>query len=424
MAGVEMTTSIEETTAIDSPLRLPVTDPPTRRELVARQRRPRPGIWQTAPAQAAIATGSRVLVGLLVARFALSVFPLRGFPLRVVPHTTAGPWWNGFFSWDAQFYKLIATSGYPASAPQRASYSPLYPEIVHFVMRVTTMSEQPSALLVGWTALFFATWGLIRLSRNLLPGAESWRAAWLFCWFPASVFIVAGYAESTFAALFVWMLVALSERRPWLAAVAASLAGITRPEGPLLVVAVIVWSLTQPTRRYARAVALTIVSEIGPALWTLFLWARYGNPFEEFYVQKYWQRHATWPFHTLIWSLGRIISGVGSKAPGNTAATMLLDDGAIVAGAIGLVLLARWSWQRRELWWVVAPVVALLALIVSNGPSGESPEVAARNVLCLMPLYLLPCMIKRRQLWTILLVASVALAILFQMVFNLGGWLT
>jgi hypothetical protein len=69
-------------------------------------------------------------------------------------------------------------------------------------------------------------------------------------------------------------------------------------------------------------------------------------------------------------------------------------------------------------------VVALLALIVSNGPSGESPEVAARNVLCLMPLYLLPCMIKRRQLWTVLLVASVALAILFQMVFNLGGWLT
>ena len=419
-----MTTSIEETTATDSPPELPVVDATAERVPLLRRRRPRPALWQAAPVQAAIATGSRVLVGLVVARFALSVFPLRGFPLKQLPHTTAGPWWNGFFSWDAQFYKLIATSGYPKSAPQRASYSPLYPEIVHVVMRVTTMSEEPAALLVGWTALFFATWGLIRLTRNLLPGSQSWRGAWLFCWFPASVFIVAGYAESTFAALFAWMLVALSERRPWLAAVAASLAGITRPEGPLLFVALVVWALTQPTRRYTRAVALAIVSEIGPAAWTLFLWARYGNPFEEFYVQKYWHRHATWPFHTLIWSLGQVITGVGGKAPGNSVATMLLDDGAIVAGAVGLVLLARWSWKRRELWWVTAPVVALLALIVSNGPSGQSPEVAARNVLCIMPLYLLPCLIKRQQLWTVVLVVSVALAIPFQMLFNLGGWLT
>ncbi len=384
----------------------------------------RPRWWQAPAAVAALATSTRVALGLIIGRFALAVLPLRGFPLAAGARATSGK--AGLFSWDAFFYQSVATSGYPKDQPAWSPFFPLYPETARAVEHLGGVSYQWSALAVSWVSLFFATWGIVRLARDLLPGGVPSRAGWLFVWFPASVFLIAGYAESTFIALFAWTLVALRERHPWWAAAAASLAALTRPEGAAVGVAVLVWCLLEPRRRWLRTAVLTAASETGFAAFTVFLWIRYGNPIEELRAQKYWGRSATWPFHPLIGSVQHLVDGA-VKGPGsaNVTAVFLLDDASVVAAVVGFAILLRWARHERDLWWILAPALLSMVGVIANGPvHGSSPESDVRYVLCLVPLYLVAARYRGERLWTAAITTSAALAVVFQVLFNLGGWFT
>lgn len=369
---------------------------------------------------AAIICSFRIAIGLVVERLALHVFPLRGYPLA--PGHASAP--SGLFSWDAVYYRAIATNGYPKSQPALTTFFPLYPDLVRAVEKVTGAAYAPCALAVSWLALFFATWGVIRLARGLFPDAVAGRAGWLLCWFPASVFLIAGYPEGLFVALSAWTLVALHEHRPWWAAAAAALVGLVRPEGAAAGLAVVAWCLLQPRRQYLQAVALGALSEVGFAAYSVFLWVRFGNPLEEVSVQSLWHRQFSWPFHPLVWSLSQVAGGkVIGPGGANMAADFLLDDAALIGAVVALVALAWWARRRRDLWWVIVPSVVTLAVISSNGPSGVSPESAVRYVMCFVPIFLVPTRL-REQTWTIVLVGCGALAVAFQIVFNLGGWFT
>lgn len=402
-------------TSVSAPRRAPTARP---RHAV----RPAPVLHRPA-ALAAVVVAVRIGVGVALERIALAVFPERGFPLAVPgPHATVR---DGFFSWDAAYYKLIAATGYPSTSPARTPFFPLYPALIRLVEDVTGLGYDAAALAVSWLALFVACWGLIRLARIVTPGGVAVRSAWALCWFPVSVFLIAGYAESLFVALFAWVLVLLAEDRPWPAAALACLAGLTRPEGALIGLAVLVWGLARPRRRLARTAATTALSELGFVGFSVFLWRRFGSPLAEFHVQRLWHRQATWPLHTVVWSLGQVLGGhLHGPGSANTAAVFLVDDLAIVGAVAGVAYLA-WRWRgRRDRWFVLAPTVALLVGVVSNGPYGVSPESAARYVLCLVPLYLLPTLLRRSWVWTAALVVTALSAVAFQVVFNLGGWLT
>lgn len=380
--------------------------------------------WSSPVAIAATATAVRILVGLVVSRFALSVLPVRGFPLTPNQPTTSGT--AGLFSWDAAHYQAIAGSWYPKNQPALTPFFPLYPELAHAADRLTGIGYQGCALAVSWVSLFLAVWGVVRLAANVLPrGAVPARAGWLLCFFPASVFLIAGYAESTYIALFAWALVALSERRPWLAALAACGAGLTRPEGATIGLAVALWCVMQPQRRWLRTLVLCALSEAGFVAFSLFLWSRFGSPLEEFHVQKLWHRQLSWPFHPLVWSLDQVfgahLSGPGT---GNVSADFLLDDASVVIAVVGLGVLLYLTRSHRDLWWMLVPAIVALFGVVANGPNGVSPESDVRYVLCMVPLFLLPAWFGKERVWTGILVCSAVLAVLFQAVFNLGGWFT
>jgi hypothetical protein len=374
---------------------------------------------------AAVATGARVVLGLVVSRLAVSVFPVRGFPLSSANPSTAGK--AGMFPWDAAHYQSIASVGYPKGIPTLTPFFPLYPALGRGIESITGLGYQTAALIVSWACLFLATWGVVRLARNVLPASSvPARAGWLLCFFPASVFLIAGYAESTYIALFAWTLVFLSERRPWWAAGAACLAGLTRPDGAAIGLAVLVWCLMQPERRWLRTVALVAISEIGFIAFSIFLWARFGDPTEEFYVQKFWMRHLTWPFHPLVWSLNQVFGAhLTGPAAGNLRADYLLDDVSVVFAVAGLVVLMAMARHQRDLWWMLAPMLVAMVVVVANGSNnGRSPESDVRYVLCMVPLYLLPARFGKETAWTVTIVASTVLAVLYQVIFNLGGWFT
>jgi hypothetical protein len=172
-------------------------------------------------------------------------------------------------------------------------------------------------------------------------------------------------------------------------------------------------------------VALGALSEAGFVAFSGFLWARFGSPLEEFHVQKLWHRQLSWPFHPLVWSLDQVFGahlvGPGS---GNEAADFLLDDASVIVAVVGLGVLVYLARRHRDLWWMMIPVVVALFGVVANGPSGVSPESDVRYVLCMVPLFLLPAWFGKEKVWTAVIVSSAVLAVMFQAVFNLGGWFT
>ena len=336
----------------------------------------------------------------------------------------------GFFNWDAVHYQGVALHGYPPGSPTTSPFFPLYPLLGRAVSFLPGFTYERAALLVSWVALVAATAGVIRLANDVFPVSQAKRAGWFLCWFPASVFLIAGYAESLFIALSVWALVALYAKRPWTAAVLFALAGATRPEGALLAIAILIWAILETPRRYFRALALIVVAELGFVAFSFFQWVNFGHPLEFLLAQHDWNRETTWPLHTLLWSLTEIFEGHitgptgASAAAGNETAAFLIDDLAIVGAVGAFALLLYLGRRRRDFIWLLLPSLLVLVGIVSNGPSGLSPESAVRYVMCLPPIYLLPGLIKRESLWTALLLASASMAVVFQVVFNLGGWFT
>lgn len=378
--------------------------------------------------------GVRVLIGLLVAEIAVRLFGVRGYPPAPKVSTSGALVIRSFLRWDGQMYRDIAISGYPTSHFTLASFFPLYPLVARGVMDVTGGSYTFAALAVSWLSLWLGVWGLIRLIDA--AGIEmSWRGGVLLAFFPVSVFLIAGYPESMFFALAAWSLVALFRRRPWPAAVLCGLASATRPEGFLLALAIVGWTVQDARQREdflsARMVATligrTALAVSGQLAYMIFLWNRFGTPFEQFRAEKVWHRQWTWPFHPLFSSLYHAVNGTlrFGAVTDNHVAVLLLDDAVIVAATISVVALALWvRRRRRELWWLLPPTIAAVLLVVSSAPFGNDPQNDARLLMTIAPLYLMVGRIRNEVAWSLVLVSSVVLCALFQGLFNSGQWLT
>jgi hypothetical protein len=218
---------------------------------------------------------------------------------------------------------------------------------------------------------------------------------------------------------------ALVEHRPAVAVLLGALASATRPEGVAVGIAILAWYLLQGDRRWGRIALSVGASELGFLAWTAYLWHHFGRPFEELSAQKYWNRHATWPLRPFEASLQLIFSGrFTGPGSGNAVAVLLIDDAAILFATLAVVLLVLWSRRISELRWMWIATLAPLLLLVSNGPFGNSPEGAARIVMCMPALYLVLARVRNDLVWTLVVVVSVVLAVGCQLIFNLGGWFT
>lgn len=379
-------------------------------------------ITERSVAVAAGITAVRILLGVAISKIAVGVIPIRDINLTTGP---APPLTSTFIHWDAKLYQLIATTGYVKAEPQRSSFFPVYPYLTRVVHELG-LGYNAAALVVTWIAFFFAVWGLIELSKAVWPRSRAARAGILFAWFPASVFLISGYAEATFVALVAWCCVAVVRQRLILAALLAAVASATRPEGALLAV-VIVTSLAM-SRRYIKALVLGALSEVGLIAFSFFVWARYGSPFEYIHVQSTeWHRHATIPFRPFFASLINISTGHLWGSPtlfANVRAVFLLEDALVIVVIVAIVKFAMYARSSPSLLPFVPFVILYFLLIVSNGPAGTSPEGSARVLMCIAPLYLVAVRLKGELPWYSILAGSAALATVFQVVFNLNLWFT
>ncbi|HWE60132.1 MAG TPA: glycosyltransferase family 39 protein, partial [Chloroflexota bacterium] len=197
----------------------------------------RPGIHEHAGARlvtpwAALiraAIGLRLLVSLVGAGImVLLPQPQQSYSLAAL---LLAPWRH----FDALWFTQIAAQGY-GSSPLTTAYMPLYPLLIRLAAIITGGHYLTAALIVSNLSLI-VTIGLIwRWVAELFNPRIAWRTVALLLLFPDAFFLVGAYSESTFLALSAGCLLALRRERRLLAGTLALLATLTRLQGLVLIV--------------------------------------------------------------------------------------------------------------------------------------------------------------------------------------------
>ena len=153
--------------------------------------------------------------------------------------------------WDACWYTKIATFGYEPGASSTAFF-PLFPVLMGTVGRVLGGHIALGGTVVNAVAFIVALTGLWRLVARDLGSEVADRTVLYVAVFPVAFFFFAPFTESIFLAAAVWAILGARERRWGIVAVAGLLAGLTRPQGLLLLLP-LGWEAAMAIRERRRA---------------------------------------------------------------------------------------------------------------------------------------------------------------------------
>ncbi len=169
-------------------------------------------------------------------------------------------------------------------------FYPLYPAAIRLVSWL--VPALAAALLVSTVAAFFFCWGLLRLAGEL-PRAGKVRAVLIFCVWPASFMLFAGYAESLALAVIVWAIV-LGRAARWNAATTCGiLAGLARPPGVLIFIPLAIMALRSRQMR-SLVVTLTPLGLLG--YWAWLRWSGRTSVVDSY---RLWDTQVASPWTTL-----------------------------------------------------------------------------------------------------------------------------
>jgi hypothetical protein len=275
-----------------------------------------------------------VVVPVVITRFALLLVGWLGFrflPLpvvfpsaweigpdgnnhAVVDHIspTSHPWVNMLSRWDAGWYVEIARDGYryEPGSPSNAAFFPLYPVLIRVIHALlflptddywwlVTAIALSNALLIGLT--YFRALLAMDFDETLVS-----RAITYLLIFPTTFFFSGVYSESLFLALTVAAFYYARTNRWLLACILAALATLTRSQGMILALPLLIEYLGERNFRLRKVGwNITAFALIPAALlaFALFLKLKFGNWTVMFDVQSIWGRHLMWPWHPLAWFL-------------------------------------------------------------------------------------------------------------------------
>ena len=218
---------------------------------------------------------------------------------------------SGYFDlaqlWDAQWYKIIATQGYPLPLPMDAAgavqqnawaFFPGFPYSVKAVMAVTTLPFSPAAVLLNLVLGACAVVVLLRLLQRVAGRRAGLGAVVLLCAVPSAPVLQIAYSESLALLLLGLGLLWLVERRYLLTAVAVLLLALTRPVSAPFAIVVLVHLVVRwrsrsttgfPIRERVQVVALGLFAAACSLLWPVLVQVITGVPSAYTRIQGAWR---------------------------------------------------------------------------------------------------------------------------------------
>jgi hypothetical protein len=209
-------------------------------------------------------------------------------------------------SWDGVWMLAIAHYGYASvpvtlvdafgrhTADTAYAFFPGYPATVAALRLVTGGDLVAAALLASTLAGGAAAYGLVRLAESLPVTMTAERArrvglllVALFAAAPMGVVLNMAYTEALFCALAVWALVGVLREQWWLAGGCAAAAGLVRPTGSALALAVGLAALVAAVRsRSWRPAAAVVLAPLGLLAYLGFVGWHTGSPLGWFTIQR------------------------------------------------------------------------------------------------------------------------------------------
>jgi Mannosyltransferase (PIG-V) len=330
--------------------------------------------------------------------------------------------------WDSIHLEAIALHGYRHE--DLTAFFPLYPLLARAVSEVT------GSLLVGGALVslvsFFA--GLVivhRLAELELGPAAARRTVWLLAFFPAALFFSAFYTEALFLALTAGAVyLARRGRFGWACAVGA-LASATRNTGVLVAVPIALLYLYGPRedrpgpgRHPIRPDALWILLvPAGLVAFSIYQWARFGDPLATWHVQTFWSRGFHGPFSAVWYAIPKTWQATyelftGSHDTFESPIAKLALGGALGLAVVSVVGLFR----RMPVAYGAYVVVALFAPLSSPWPAHPLMSLP-RFLAVLFPIHMwLALHTAPPRRFAVVLVASGAMLAVLSVKFATWGW--
>jgi hypothetical protein len=231
----------------------------------------------------------------------------------VVDHisSTSHPWVNMLSRWDARWYVEIARDGYryKPGFPSNAAFFPFYPLLIRAIHALlflpandywwllVAIALSNVALLIGLTYLHAL------LAIDFEEDIASRTITYLLI-FPTTFFFSGVYSESLFLALTVAAFYYARTNHLPLACILAALATLTRAQGVILALPLVIEYLHQCNFRLRNVRwNITLFALVPTALlaFAFFLKLKFGSWTVMFDVQNAWGRHSMWPWHPLAW---------------------------------------------------------------------------------------------------------------------------
>lgn len=313
--------------------------------------------------------------------------------------------------WDSLWYARIAENGYGYTAhladggshPDLAFF-PLLPLLERLLSTVLPLSAADAGVLVSAVASLAAAWGLFAIGALLHGRRAGVVLAVLWAAVPVGVVQSMAYSESLFTALAAWALYAVLTGRWLWAGSLAALAGLTRPVGGA--VALALWMTTALTLRRggrlgARAVCGLLLAPLGVLAYVLWVSVRRGS------VTGYLDVQADWGngFDAGL-AFARFVSGwLGGDWPAPLAGVGLMAGVALVLWALALCVRTG---QPPALLTYAGVVVALA--LSAKGYFGSKPRLLLPAFPLLIPLAVALAGARRRTTLAVLVALTLTAA--------------
>lgn len=269
--------------------------------------------------------------------------------------------------WDADWYLRIAELGYRGAAvgmtdahgnasPDGAmAFFPGYPLLVRLVATIAGHNYLAAGIAVSTVAGIIGAYGVARLARHMgATRGKELAAVVLVAAAPMSVVYAMAYPEALLVALTVWTLVAMRERRWWLAGVCTAAAGLVSPMAVPLIVVVMVAGFVDMYRHGADrggaafAVMVSPLGVLGYLLWVHETSTVPGGYFE--ISGTGWGNHVDLGVTVARWVLKAFTEG--------SSAYVLITAALIIASIVGVVVARMW-WPA---WLYTALTVGLVVV--------------------------------------------------------------
>lgn len=324
---------------------------------------------------------------------------------------------NGFFRWDAGWYRTIVLEGYSFN-PDRGSAVAFYPLYPYFCRYLGYLVGSPfvAALIVSNTATLGALIYIRKLGTQLFGQEEGKLAATLLLLFPGSFFLSAFYTEALFLCLSCGsMLYYFRKQYLWCGALGL-LAMLTRSTGLVLFGALaldLLVSLIRKKQHFFPAMLGLLLIPLGLGIFMIILHFQVGDALAFSKTMHHWHRYPAWPW-TSLWDA---FGSVNWSFPKNDQNVQRLLDASWAVSYLAIGAAMIWRRYPVALWSFVLAGV-LLPLGTHNVASMN------RYVFSLFPAFFLGARLCKRYpaVERPLLVSSAFLLALYSLRFMQCGW--